>query len=85
VIAKEELDRYGSNIWPLETPGSLFEENRTVFEALKKAFTDLYPEDIRQLEKIRNEQAGNAARSQLELFRNWKKRQQIGKTRKVRD
>jgi hypothetical protein len=34
VIAKEELDRYGSNIWPLETPapwkptsGSLFEEN----------------------------------------------------------
>jgi hypothetical protein len=43
MIAKEELDRYGPNIWPLDTPApfectirSLFEENKTVFIELGK-------------------------------------------------
>jgi cation transport regulator ChaB len=45
--------------------GSLFEENKTAFEVLKKAFADLYPEDFRQLEGIRKEQAPNAAWSHL--------------------
>jgi hypothetical protein len=72
VIPKEKLNRYGSTT--LDTPttpsesipsGSLFEENKTAFEVLKKAFADLYPEDFRQLEGIRKEQAPNAAWSHL--------------------
>lgn len=38
---------------------SFFEENKALFETLKKVFTDLYPEEVQQLERIRKEQVPN--------------------------
>jgi cation transport regulator ChaB len=84
VTPKEELNRYGSTI--LDTPSTqsesippLFQRNGNAFEALKKAFTDLYPEDFRQLEGIRKEQAPNTAWSQLKAT--YKKHRKTASTR----
>lgn len=84
VTPKEELNRYGSTI--LDTPStqsesipSLFQRNGNAFQALKKAFIDLYPEDFRQLEGIRKEQAPNTAWSQLKAT--YKKHRKTASTR----
>jgi hypothetical protein len=81
VISKEKLNRYGSTTSDTPTTpselilsGSLFEENKIAFEDLKKAFTDFYREDFRQLEGIRKEQAPITAWSHLKAkYRKYRK------------
>ena len=82
VIPKKELNRKASTT-PYESipSGSLFEEKKTAFEELKKAFADLYREDFQQLEGIRKEQAPTTAWSQLKTLDNSDTRPELSKRR----
>ena len=74
VIAKEDINRHGPSIQasnrskitpPEPIPSESLEKNMTAFEAFRKALTDLYPEGISELERMRKEEARSKVRSYL--------------------